>query len=35
MSNNDNQAVRGFYQLTETIKTQFLDSIYLYWLWIW
>jgi len=26
MSNNDNQAVRGFYQLTETIKSQLLGD---------
>ena len=26
MSNNDNQAVRGFYQLTETIKSQLLSD---------
>jgi len=26
MSNNDNQAIRGFYQLTETIKTQLLGD---------
>jgi hypothetical protein len=27
MSNNDNQAVRGFYKLTETIKSQLLNDI--------
>ena len=26
MSNNDNQAIRGFYQLTETRKTQLLGD---------